>query len=68
MAIPVGDRTQTGVAVSALVATLSPGEVLVDVDRERGAMLIHVIDAGDPEATRRRHEDFYQRYQRRVFP
>ena len=68
VAIPVGDRTQTGVAVSALVATLSPGEVLVDVDREGGAMLIHVMDAGDPEATRRRHEDFYQRYQRRVFP
>jgi len=68
VAIPVGDRTPTGVAVSALVATLSPGEVLVDVDREGGAMLIHVMDAGDPEATRRRHEDFYQRYQRRVFP
>lgn len=68
VAIPVGDRTQTGVAVSALVATLSPGEVLVDVDREGGVMLIHVMDAGEPEATRRRHEDFYQRYQRRVFP
>lgn len=68
VAIPVGDRTPTGVAVSALVATLSPGEVLVDVDREGGAMLIHVMDAGDPEATRKRHEDFYQRYQRKVFP
>ncbi|CAA9389944.1 MAG: hypothetical protein AVDCRST_MAG03-526 [uncultured Rubrobacteraceae bacterium] len=68
VAIPVGERSETGLAVSALVATLSPGEVLVDVDRGRGVMLIHVIDAADPEEIRRRHEDFYRRYQRKVFP
>lgn len=68
VAIPVGERSETGVAVSALVATLSPGEVLVDVDWKRGVMLVHVIDAADPEEIRRRHEDFYRRYQRRVFP
>ncbi len=68
VALPIGERTETGVAVSALVATLSPGEVLVDVDREQGVMLIHVIDVADPGVVRRRHEDFYRRYQRRVFP
>lgn len=68
VAVPIGGRTETGVAVSALVATLSPGEVLVDVDRGRGVMLIHVIDAADPGEIRRRHEEFYRRYQRRVFP
>lgn len=68
VAIPIGERTQTGVAVAALVATLSPGEVLVDVDRGRGVMLMHVIDATDPGKIRRRHEEFYRRYQRRVFP
>lgn len=68
VAIPVGGRSEAGVAVSALVATLSPGEVLVDVDRGRGVMLIHVIDAADPEEIRRRHADFYRRYQRKVFP
>lgn len=68
IAIPIGGRTETGVAVSALVATLSPGEVLVDVDRERGVMLIHVIDASDPESVRTHHEEFYRRYQRKVFP
>lgn len=68
VAIPIGERTGTGVAVSALVATLSPGEVLVDVDRERGVMLIHVIDADDLEAVRAHHEEFYRRYQQKVFP
>jgi hypothetical protein len=31
-------------------------------------MLFHVLDASDPDAVRRRYEDFYRRYQRSVFP
>ncbi len=68
VAIPIGERTDVGVATTALVATLSPGEFLVDVDRERGVMLMHVLDATDPDAVRARHDDFYRRYQRAVFP
>jgi multisubunit Na+/H+ antiporter MnhE subunit len=68
VAVPIGERTPTGVAVWAIVAGLPPGSFFVDVDRERGAVLIHVIDAGDPEAFRRKEEDFYRRYQRGVFP
>jgi multicomponent Na+:H+ antiporter subunit E len=68
VAIPVGDRTPTGVAVSALATTLSPGTFLVDVDWERRAFLIHTIDASDPDAVRQHHQDFYERYQRAVFP
>ena len=68
VAVPVGERTETGIAVSALLATLSPGEFLVDVDRERDVLLFHVIDASDPEAVRRRHDHFYRRWQRPVFP
>ena len=68
VAIPIGERTPTGVAVSTLATTLSPGTFLVDVDWERGVFLIHIIDASDPEAVRRHHEEFYRRYQRGVFP
>lgn len=64
--VPVGERTPTGVAVSALVTTLSPGAFLIEADDE--FMLIHVIDASDPNAFRRDREEFYQRYQKRVFP
>jgi multisubunit Na+/H+ antiporter MnhE subunit len=56
------------VAVSALVTTLSPGSFLVDVDWTEGTMLIHVIEASDPDRVRADLETFYQRYQRRVFP
>ena len=45
-----------------------PGSFFVDVDGERGVVLIHLLDASDPEAFRRQQEDFYRRYQREVFP
>jgi len=66
--VPIGERTSAGLAATALADTLSPGEVLVDVDHERRVMLVHVIDASDPEAIRERHERFYQDHQRGVFP
>lgn len=66
--VPIGARSERGVAVSALATTLSPGTALIDVDHERRDLLLHVIDASDPEAVRERLQRFYDRYQRRVFP
>ena len=68
VSVPIGERTPLGVAVSSLVTTLSPGAFLVDVDEADRTMLIHVLDATDPDAIRDEHEAFYQRYQRHVFP
>ncbi len=68
VALPIGERSRMGVAVSAWATTLSPGTALVEVDWQAGQMLIHVIDARDPEAIRAAHQHFYDRYQRRVFP
>jgi multicomponent Na+:H+ antiporter subunit E len=64
--LPVGERTPTGVAVLGLVTTLSPGAFLIEVNDEY--MLIHVIDASDPNAFREDREEFYRRYQSKVFP
>lgn len=66
--IPIGERTTNGVAVTALAITLSPGELLVDVDWQRRVMLVHVIDARDPDGIRERYQRIYERYQREVFP
>ena len=66
--IAIGERTDLGVAVTGLLAGLSPGSMLVEVDAERRAMLFHVIDASDPDAVRVHFNRFYQRYQRPVFP
>lgn len=66
--VPVGDRSATGVAVWAVVTGLPPGSFFVDIDQERRVALIHVLDARDPEAFRDQQEDFYRRYQSKVFP
>ncbi len=68
VAVPIGERTSTGVAVWTLVTTLSPGSFFVDIDRKQQVVFIHVIDARYPEAIREQYQDFYQRYQRKVFP
>lgn len=68
VAVPIGARSRLGVAVSALATTLSPGSYLVDVDWRRRVILLHVLDARDPDAVRAAHQRFYDRYQRHVFP
>lgn len=66
--VPITGRSASGVAVSALVTTLSPGSVLVDIDWRRRVMLFHVFDANDAHAVYLAEHDFYMRYQRQVFP
>ena len=68
IAVPIADRTIPGIGVSALTATLSPGEVLVDVDLERGVMYLHVLEATDPDSIRAAHAELYERHQRKVVP
>jgi multisubunit Na+/H+ antiporter MnhE subunit len=68
VAVPIGERTPSGVSAWAVVTGLPPGSFFVDVDRERGVALIHLLDAGDPEVFRREQEDFYRNYQSKVFP
>ncbi|HEY3475825.1 MAG TPA: Na+/H+ antiporter subunit E [Anaerolineales bacterium] len=68
VAIPLGERTENGVTVTAWAMTLSPGSVLIDVDWERKLMLFHFIDATQPDALREKIQTFYERYQRPIFP
>ncbi len=66
--VPIGERSPLGVAVTGLATTLSPGSFLVDVEWDKGLMLFHVLDATDPNAVRSEYQQFYERYQRHVFP
>ncbi len=68
VAIPLGERTPNGVAVSAFLTAFTPDTLLVGVDEEKRVMLLHAIDAADPDAVRESQQEFYRRYQRRVFP
>jgi len=66
--VPIGERSELGVAVTGLLVGLSPGSMLLEVDERRRLMLFHVIDARDPDAVRAQIDRLYQRWQRRVFP
>jgi multisubunit Na+/H+ antiporter MnhE subunit len=68
VAVPFGERTPNGVAVSAFLAAFTPDTLLVGVDEEERVMLIHAVDAADPDAVREAQQEFYRRYQRKVFP
>lgn len=68
VAVPMGDRTGFGVTMSGFLVSVSPGTFLVDLDWDQRVMLIHSIDASDPESVRSAHQSFYRRFQRHVFP
>lgn len=59
---------QSSAAVWGIRVGINPDSVVVDIDEERGQMLVHVLDAHDPAAVRAEQWDTYQRRQRRVFP
>ena len=64
--VTLDGATPTGLMACALLVTLSPGSLAVDVDVERRAIRLHLLDAADPDAARRDIERFYHHYQRRV--
>lgn len=66
--LPIGERTEAGAVLGAFAATLAPGEYLVDIDWERRQLLMHVLDARDPDAVRERFENFYRRHQKNLVP
>ena len=66
--VPLGERTRTGVVISGLALSLSPGSTLIAVDWEHRLMLLHLLDVHDLERVRGDLQRFYDRYQRHVFP
>ncbi len=68
VAVPIGERSKFGVMVTGVTTSLAPGSIVLDVDWDRNMMLVHVIDASDPDQIRADMQDLYDRYQRKVFP
>jgi multisubunit Na+/H+ antiporter MnhE subunit len=64
--IPRGERSPQGVAFWGVLTGEAPDEVPVDVDEERRVLIVHLVDASDPDAVRERHRRAYERAQRKV--
>jgi multicomponent Na+:H+ antiporter subunit E len=58
--IPLHTHSHYGVGPVGYFITLSPGSFMVDVDWDAGVMLVHVIDASDPDQVREDAEKYYR--------
>jgi multisubunit Na+/H+ antiporter MnhE subunit len=66
--LPVLEQTEAGVAMTGLLTTLSPGSVLIEVDPQAQTRTMHVLDASSPEEVAEQVRQFYERFQRPVWP
>jgi multisubunit Na+/H+ antiporter MnhE subunit len=64
--IPRDDRSDSAVALWGLLTGEAPDEYPVTTDEEREVLLVHVLDARDPDGVRERHARTRARWQRRV--
>ena len=66
--IPLDLRTPEAIAVLASTITLTPGTVTADLSEDGTSLLVHALDAPDPDAVR---DEIKQRYEARlmeIFP
>lgn len=61
--IPLDLRTPEAIAMLAGTITLTPGTVSADLSDEGHALLVHALDAPDPDAVR---DEIKHRYERRL--
>ncbi|KAE9631446.1 Na+/H+ antiporter subunit E [Parasedimentitalea maritima] len=61
--IPLDLRTPEAITTLAGTITMTPGTLTADVSAEGHALLVHCLDAPDPEAVR---DEIKQRYERRL--
>ncbi|MEV0426377.1 Na+/H+ antiporter subunit E [Micromonospora sp. NPDC050495] len=67
--VPLRIRTDLNLALTAEVISLVPGTLIVDVDREKGVLYVHVLDVRGPEdlaGSRERIRDVERRIVRAV--
>jgi multisubunit Na+/H+ antiporter MnhE subunit len=57
--IPRGDRSDVELGVWGVLTGEAPDEVVVDVDEVRRVLVVHLVDASDPDAVRDRHRRTY---------
>lgn len=58
--VPLGAHSLYGVGPVGFFITLSPGSFLVEIDWEEKQMLVHVIDASDPDRVRYDAEKYFR--------
>lgn len=65
--VPLDLRDPFVVTLLASVVSLTPGTVAIDVDRQRWILLVHALDAPDPQALARTIKQRYELPLREIF-
>lgn len=65
--VPLDLRTPEAIAMLAGTITLTPGTVSSDLSDDGHALLVHALDAPDPEAVRDQIKDRYERRLKEIF-
>ncbi|WP_224242823.1 Na+/H+ antiporter subunit E [Hyalangium gracile] len=63
LGIPLDAETDAEIAMLAIVVTLTPGTLALDISSDRKTLYIHAMYVSDPEATRR---EIKQGFERRI--
>lgn len=66
--VPIAPCGPSSAAAWGIRVGLTPNTVVVEIDEDQGRLLLHVLNASDPDAVRAAQHDSYKRRQRRVFP
>jgi multisubunit Na+/H+ antiporter MnhE subunit len=64
--VPREGRSEDAVALWGLLTGEAPDEYPVAIDPGRDVLIVHVLDAHDPDAVRERHRKMHERWQRHV--
>ncbi|MFG1302391.1 Na+/H+ antiporter subunit E [Xanthobacter sp. V3C-3] len=65
--VPLDLETPEAIAMLAGTITMTPGTVSADLSADGKALLVHCLDAGDPEATVAAIKARYERRLKRIF-
>lgn len=57
-----------GVTVMGCMITLTPGTTTIDIDTERQELLLHLLDAGNPERTITKIRRQFEKPLQRMYP
>ncbi|MCZ8102886.1 MAG: Na+/H+ antiporter subunit E [Alsobacter sp.] len=65
--IPLDLRSAEAVAILAATITMTPGTVSADLSADGSSLLVHCLDAGDPDAVVAQIKDRYERRLKEIF-
>ena len=67
VSVPITAPTPGAATAWGIRVGIAPDSLVVDVDEDGQRMLLHVLDASDPDAVVAAQLESYRRYQRRAF-